>query len=78
MMPQINKSAYVYVPEERVTEEEYWDHMERIKRKETESYSEESIMCEGGACGIDGDYLEKRISEETLPSVKTLSLISSS
>lgn len=55
IMPQEDKSAYIYTPEEELSEFEYNEYMNKINRLELESYDEETLMCEGGACPIEGN-----------------------
>lgn len=58
VMPQTDTSAYVYVPEERVTEEEYRVLKQRIDSVEKEGYDKSRLECEGGACPIELDLWE--------------------
>jgi ribonucleotide reductase class II len=54
-MPQEDKSAYIYTPEERITEDEYNRLISQIDLAEREAVDTNSLDCEGGACGIDGN-----------------------
>jgi adenosylcobalamin-dependent ribonucleoside-triphosphate reductase len=53
VMPFTDESAYAYLPEEKITEEKYYELMALIDPKTTEEYSEEELMCDGGACPIE-------------------------
>ena len=55
VMPQIKDSAYAYVPEERITKEQYDELMASITPKERESYDNETLECEGNICPVDPD-----------------------
>ena len=53
IMPQTNGSSYIYVPEERITQEKYYELINSIDRLDRESIDENSLNCESGACGLD-------------------------
>jgi hypothetical protein len=53
VMPQIDSSAYIYVPEERINREQYDSLMANINRMDREAVDESTLECDGGACGID-------------------------
>lgn len=56
MMPQIDTSAYVYVPEQRISHEEYVQLMAGITDAvDKENYDDSALVCEGGACPIEFD-----------------------
>lgn len=54
VMPFTDESAYAYVPEQECDMDTYLSYMSKIDRAKTEDYDEESIMCPGGACPIEG------------------------
>lgn len=53
VMPQIDTSAYIYTPEERISKAAYDIYVENIDRAEREAVDEASLDCASGACGID-------------------------
>lgn len=53
VMPQEDKSAYVYLPEEALTREQYEHWMNKINPVNKEHYDENSLRCEGGSCPIE-------------------------
>lgn len=53
VMPQVNQSAYEYVPEEAVTAAEFADLKLRILASANEDIGLEHVDCAGGACPID-------------------------
>lgn len=53
IMPFTDGSAYAYLPEEKITEEKYYELMRPINPVQEEIYSEEELMCDGGACPIE-------------------------
>lgn len=53
VMPQIDDSAYIYVPEKRISGEEYDNYMANINRMDREAVDQDRLSCEGGACGLD-------------------------
>lgn len=56
MMPQVDTSAYVYVPEQRISKDEYDRLMAGIEDTvERETYDDKALLCEGGACPIEFD-----------------------
>ncbi len=55
VMPQIDTSAYIYTPEERISKEEYLFHVAHIDKAAKEGYDKERLECEGGACPIEPD-----------------------
>jgi ribonucleoside-triphosphate reductase (formate) len=55
IMPQEDNSAYIYTPEEEISEFEYDQYMSKIYQKETEAYDETSLECAGGSCPIEGN-----------------------
>lgn len=60
LMPTLaqDTSAYAYLPEEPVTPEEYLHMVARIERVAMEAYDASALLCEGGACPIEGDIHE--------------------
>jgi len=55
VMPQINESAYKYVPEEAISKERYEELMSGIDRFSKEAVDSNRLDCEGGACPIELD-----------------------
>jgi len=55
VMPSINESAYAYVPEERITKEEYDNLVSKIKLLDKEAVDSSRLDCDGGACPIEPD-----------------------
>jgi len=55
IMPSINESAYVYIPEESITKEEYENLILNIDRFEKEAVDSTRLDCESGACPIEFD-----------------------
>lgn len=54
VMPFTDSSAYAYLPEEKIDERKYLELMAQISHPTIkEEYSEEELMCEGGACPIE-------------------------
>jgi hypothetical protein len=53
VMPFTDESAYAYLPEEKIDEAKYYELMSTIVPVEEEDYSEEELMCDGGACPIE-------------------------
>lgn len=60
VMPQIDmdESKYAYIPEQRITLEEYNSYMAQIDRIDKEHYDDNNLVCEGGACPIELDRNE--------------------
>ena len=54
-MPSISESAYVYVPEESITKEEYENLILNIDRFEKEAVDSTRLDCESGACPVEFD-----------------------
>lgn len=66
LMPQIDKSAYEYVPEEVIDAETYYSLMGRIKAPVTaELYDNEALTCEGGACPIEPNLVHTQFAVST-------------
>ena len=55
VMPQINESAYAYVPEEAISREQYEELISNIDRFDKEAVDSELLSCESGACPIEPD-----------------------
>jgi len=55
VMPQINESAYIYVPEEAITKEQYEALVANIDRFAKEAVDKDALECSGGACPIEFD-----------------------
>ena len=55
VMPQDDASAYAYQPEEKITREQYNEMVAKITPISIESYSDNDLSCEGGACPIEFD-----------------------
>lgn len=57
LMPSLaqDASAYAYLPEEPISEEEYRALTARIRRVEVERYDAASLECDGGACPVEED-----------------------
>ena len=55
VMPQINESAYIYVPEESISKEQYKELVSGIKRFTNEGVDSDRIDCESGACPVEFD-----------------------
>ena len=55
VMPQIKETAYAYVPEEKITPEEYDDFMKSIVPMAVEGYDPATLECDGNVCPIDVD-----------------------
>lgn len=53
LMPQEDTSAYAYLPEEAITHEEYDSYISKIDLLNKESYDNDTLMCESGACPIE-------------------------
>lgn len=54
VMAQEDTSAYAYLPEERISKEEYELAMSKIVSvQEKEEYDEKTLVCAGGACPIE-------------------------
>jgi len=72
VMPQLDLSAYAYLPEESTTKEEYEELVSRIKRYEYEDYDDDTLQCAGGSCPIEpninghgkGNGRKKRANED--------------
>jgi hypothetical protein len=59
VMAQEDTSAYAYLPEERISKEDYLIAMSKIvSPQEKESYDEKTLMCAGGACPIEHNRVE--------------------
>jgi hypothetical protein len=58
VMPQINESAYAYVPEESVSKEQYEKLISGIKRFTNEGVDSDRLDCESEACPIEFDINE--------------------
>jgi len=58
IMPSISESAYVYVPEESITKEEYENLILNIDRFDKEAVDSTRLDCESGACPIELDINE--------------------
>jgi len=60
VMPQEDASAYVYLPEERISKEVYDSYMVAIRRFDREAYDPDHLACESGICPTEpdrfGDY----------------------
>jgi len=53
VMPQEEESAYIYLPEERISKETYETVVSRINNRfQAEAYDEEALQCASGACPI--------------------------
>lgn len=55
VMPELDSSAYIYSPEERITAEKYDEYMSYINRADREAIDDAALDCAGGACGIDAN-----------------------
>lgn len=55
IMPQIDSSAYAYLPEEAISREEYESLVASIKRFNKEGYDAARLECENNHCPIDPD-----------------------
>jgi adenosylcobalamin-dependent ribonucleoside-triphosphate reductase len=53
VMPQINESAYAYVPEEALSREQYDKFVSGIDRFAKEAVDSDRIDCDSGACPIE-------------------------
>lgn len=53
VMPQIDGSAYIYTPEERISKEQYDRYMENIRLADREAVDDAMLDCASGACGVD-------------------------
>ncbi len=53
VMPQINESAYAYVPEEEISEEQYDEFVSKIDRFAKEAVDSDRIDCDSGACPVE-------------------------
>lgn len=53
VMPQEDKSAYEYLPEQPLSKAEYEEHVQKIKVEIQEDIDAESLKCEGGVCPVD-------------------------
>ena len=53
VMPFTEKSAYAYLPEEKIDKETYESLIASIDRIKLEEYSEEELLCPGGSCPIE-------------------------
>jgi adenosylcobalamin-dependent ribonucleoside-triphosphate reductase len=53
VMPQIDKTAYAYQPEEPISPSTYAALVSRIDALASEGYDEAALACEGGACPIE-------------------------
>jgi hypothetical protein len=53
VMPQINESAYAYLPEEPLSKEQYEELVSKIDRFVKEAVDSDRIDCESGACPIE-------------------------
>ena len=60
VMPSISESAYVYVPEEIITKEQYVDLVSHVDRFKKEAVDSARLACEGGACPIEPDINHER------------------
>jgi len=58
VMPSINESAYIYVPEEQISKERYEELISQIDRFDKEAVDSDRLDCEGGACPIEFDINE--------------------
>ncbi len=58
VMPQINESAYAYVPEEDISKEQYEELISGIDRFTNEGVDSDRLDCESGACPIEFDINE--------------------
>ena len=52
VMPQEDKSAYEYLPEQPITKSEYLDLVAKIEAIEAEGFDMETLQCASGACPI--------------------------
>jgi len=55
VMPQINESAYAYVPEETISKERYEELVSGIDRFTNEAVDSERLDCDSGLCPIEPD-----------------------
>lgn len=53
VMPEVDLSAYAYLPQEKISKAKYEKLISKINRYEAESYSEADLACESGACPIE-------------------------
>ncbi len=49
------EQIYSYVPEQPISEDEYYKLIAHIERVEFEAYDNDSLQCEGGVCPIEPD-----------------------
>lgn len=63
LMPDVEQdaSAYAYLPEEPISEKAYRDMMARVERVELAAYDADSLLCEGGACPIEGNIHQESL-----------------
>lgn len=54
VMPQEDTSSYIYVPEQRISKDEYETFMAGIDKAEREAVEQASMGCVGDRCGLDG------------------------
>jgi hypothetical protein len=55
VMPNEDESAYVYLPEEHISKEEYDEMVTKIDRFEKEAVDLKRLDCENGACPVEFD-----------------------
>lgn len=55
VMPQEDTSKYPYLPEQRISKEEYYRLMDTINSVDKEVYDNDALACASGACPIEPD-----------------------
>ncbi len=55
VMPQVNESAYAYVPEEAISKERYEELVSKIDRFTNEGVDSARLDCESGSCPVEFD-----------------------
>jgi len=55
VMPQINESAYAYVPEEAISKSQYDELVSGIDRFTKEAVDSAQLDCDSGACPVEFD-----------------------